>query len=80
VIVGNIGSERMMDYTVIGDTVNVARRLQEAARPGEVLISETTYQQVPNILVDPVGEKFLPGRSTPVVVYSLKGFESVESG
>lgn len=75
VIVGNIGSERMMDYTVIGDTVNVARRLQETARPGEVLISETTYQLVPNIQVDPVGEKFLPGRSTPVVVYSLKGFE-----
>ena len=47
VIVGNIGSERMMDYTVIGDTVNIARRLQEAARPGEILISETIYRIMP---------------------------------
>jgi adenylate cyclase len=73
VIVGNIGSERMMDYTVIGDTVNVARRLQEAARTGEVLISETTYQLLPKILVDPIGEKFLPGRSESVMVHSLRG-------
>jgi adenylate cyclase len=80
VIVGNIGSERMMDYTVIGDTVNLARRLQEAARPGEVLISETTYKRVSNVLVDPIGEKFLPGHPNPIVVYSLKGFETAESG
>ena len=73
VIVGNIGSERMMDYTVIGDAVNIARRLQETARPGEILISEITHQQVSNILADPLSEKFLPGRADPVVVYSLKG-------
>ena len=73
VIVGNIGSERMMDYTVIGDTVNVARRLQETARAGETLISEATYQLMPKVRVDAIGEKFLPGRSDPVVVYSLKG-------
>lgn len=72
VIVGNIGSERMMDYTVIGDTVNVSRRLQETARPGEILISTTTYKRVPNIQADPLGEKFLPGRTDPVVIYSLK--------
>jgi len=73
VIVGNIGSERMMDYTVIGDTVNVARRLQETARPGEILISEATKISVPDIQVEPLSEKFLPGRSDPVVLYSLKG-------
>ena len=73
VIVGNIGSERVMDYTVIGDTVNVARRLQETARAGETLISEATYKLLPEIQVQPIGEKVLPGRSDPVVVYSLKG-------
>jgi class 3 adenylate cyclase len=73
VIVGNIGSERMMDYTVIGDTVNVARRLQETARPGEILISEATKKSVRELRVEPLSEKFLPGRTDPVVLYSLKG-------
>lgn len=73
VIVGNIGSERMMDYTVVGDAVNVARRLQETARPGEILISAATGQLVPNVKLETVGEKFLPGRADPVAVCSLKG-------
>lgn len=73
VIVGNIGSERMMDYTVIGDTVNISRRLQETARPGEILISQATYEMAPSIEVAVIGEKFLPGRSTPIVTYTLKG-------
>ena len=62
-----------MKYAVIGDTVNVSRRLQEAARPGEILISETVYQMTPNIQAKTLGENFLPGRSDPVVIYSLKG-------
>ena len=45
-IVGNIGSERLMDYTVIGQTVNMAKRLQEHARPGQILVDENTYQAV----------------------------------
>jgi class 3 adenylate cyclase len=75
VIVGNIGSERVMDYTVIGDTVNIARRLQEAARPGEILISEAIYKEMPKIQAKPLSEKFLPGRSEPVVLYVLKGID-----
>jgi len=70
-IVGNIGSERVMDYTVIGDTANVARRLQEIARPGEILISEATYQQVPTARVKILGEQAFPGRRDPVKIYSL---------
>ncbi|MFQ5615538.1 MAG: adenylate/guanylate cyclase domain-containing protein [Anaerolineales bacterium] len=73
-IVGNIGAERAMDYTVIGDTVNVARRLQEEARPGEILISETTCQNVPQAKVGRLTEKALPGRSEPVMIYAFRGF------
>jgi class 3 adenylate cyclase len=35
----------MMNYTAIGDSVNLARRLEEAARPGEILVSESVYRQ-----------------------------------
>ncbi len=71
-IVGNIGSERVMDYTVIGDTVNIARRLQESAKGGEIWISATTHQLVPHAQVDDLGAKNLQGRDEPVNVYSLR--------
>jgi len=45
-IVGNVGSENRMDYTVIGDTVNVAGRLQQMAKGGEIVIGEQTYAQI----------------------------------
>ena len=47
-ISGNIGSAnlRRLDYTVIGDVVNTAQRLQSAAREGQILIDETSYKKV----------------------------------
>lgn len=45
VIVGSIGSNMLMNYTAIGDTVNLARRLQEASRPGTIVVSEAVFQQ-----------------------------------
>ncbi len=73
-IVGNIGSERVMDYTAIGDNVNISRRLQELARPGEILISEATQQLVSAAKVKHLGTQALPGRSEPVTIYSLQDF------
>ncbi len=71
--VGNIGSEKVMDYTVIGDTVNVAKRLQEAAGSGEILISEVTYNQVSSqVLAERRDAITLHGRQEPVVVYTVK--------
>ena len=46
VICGNIGSEQQMNYTVIGDTVNLASRLCSAARPGEIIISESVHNEL----------------------------------
>ena len=46
VFMGNVGEGEVRDFTVIGDPVNTAARLQEAALPGEVLVAESTYERV----------------------------------
>ena len=74
-IVGNIGSERAMDYTAIGDTVNTARRLQEEAGPGEIYISEAVYRHVPSAKVQLLEPKTLHGKNEPITIYSLMGLE-----
>ena len=72
--VGNIGSERVMDYTIIGDTVNVSKRLQESAASGEILISEAAYRQLQGRVQAERHEAItLHGRQEAVVAYAVKG-------
>ena len=70
-LVGNIGAE-IRTYTAIGDAVNVAARLEEAATPGQVVIGETTRIQIgPNAVVEPLGPLAVKGRSEPVHAWVL---------
>jgi adenylate cyclase len=71
VTIGDIG-EFCKDFTAIGDIVNVAARLQGAAQPGEVLMSETVYSQVADLLPEAVEHTFtLKGVSRPVSAYAV---------
>ncbi len=71
-IVGNIGSETVMDYTAVGDAVNIAKRLQEEAWPGQVLLSQATYEEAGQPAAHRLGERRLSGRSGPVTMFSLE--------
>jgi class 3 adenylate cyclase len=73
-ISGNIGSSslRRLDYTVIGDAVNMAQRLQTVAGPGQVVISEAAYAQVKESFnCKLVGEFVLKNKSQPAIIYEV---------
>lgn len=73
-ISGNIGSAtlRRLDYTVIGDTVNTAQRLQAAASPGQIIINEVAFQLVKDSFhCVRIGEVLLKNKQAPAVVYNV---------
>ena len=73
-ISGNIGSAalRRLDYTVIGDTVNIAQRLQGAAKENEIIINETAFQQVKESFnCRHAGEVSLKNKSDPMSIYEV---------
>jgi len=71
-IVGNVGSENRMDYTVIGDSVNVAARLQQMAKGGEIIIGEQTYRQIQDrFRAEKKGEISVKNKTEPVMCYEV---------
>ncbi|MFT4023781.1 MAG: adenylate/guanylate cyclase domain-containing protein [Flavihumibacter sp.] len=73
-ISGNIGSAslRRLDYTMIGDTVNTAQRLQAAAAENQILISEQAWQQIKeSFRCATVGEMKLKNKAKPVMTYEV---------
>ena len=74
VVVGAIGDNLRMDYTAVGDTSHLAARLQQAAEPGVILVSDTIARQVEGyVRLESRGPMAIRGRSEPMVVHALVG-------
>ena len=73
--VGNMGSNMRFDYSIVGDTVNIAARLEEATKDlgVPILVAESTMQAAPGFLFVPLGEIVLRGRSHRTPIYALHG-------
>jgi class 3 adenylate cyclase/tetratricopeptide (TPR) repeat protein len=72
VVFGPVADNLAMDYTVIGDTANVAARLQQVAEPGTILLSEATRSLAEGFArLEPVGPLILKGKAEPIPAYRL---------
>lgn len=72
VTVGNVGSEAHRDYTIIGNQVNVAARLETSAKAGQILISQRTYSLVKELIeVEEIGVVKVKGIHNPIKTYSV---------
>src|SRR5712691_6345832 len=74
VVVGGIGDNLRMDYTAVGDTTNLAARLQQSAPPGVILVSQTTGRLVQDqVYLEALAPLQVKGQEAPVVAYKLLG-------
>ncbi len=78
VAVGSIGSDLRMEYTALGDTVNVASRLQNVAEPGTILVSRSVYEQTqPLFEFRELGSIRVKNRVEPVEIYEVVALRQV---
>lgn len=76
VVVGTVGNDLKMDYTAIGDTTNLAARLEQRADPGTILISDSTARLVRGLARwRQVGPLALKGKAEPVTAYEVLSAE-----
>ncbi len=81
VVMGNLGASSRMNYTVIGDNVNVAARLYNVAKAGEIVISESTYAECRDAVeVEELEPVVVKGKSLPIAIYNVTALKPRESG
>jgi adenylate cyclase len=79
-VVGNVGAIDRMEYTAIGDAVNVTKRLQEKASVGQILMSRSAWERVKDrVLANPLPSVTLKGRRTATEVFELIGLKPTGS-
>jgi adenylate cyclase len=72
-VVGNVGTPELMDFTAVGDAVNVAARLQQFAHGSQILIGQATYTYVQSkIATHSIGEIPIKGRRATAAVYAVE--------
>jgi adenylate cyclase len=77
VLSGNLGSIKRMEFTVVGDTVNLAARLESRAGQGQILIGQATYDLVrEKVEAEALGALPVKGKTEPVEIWLLKGLKT----
>ena len=73
-VAGSVGTEARMEYTVVGDSVNLAARLESAAKPGQILIAGATYARVRDaVQARALGPMKVKGKEEEIDVYAVVG-------
>ena len=76
-----LGSEERLEYTMVGDTVNLTQRLQQWAEAGETVLSEPTYEALSTpVAAEHLEPALVKGRQTPVAAYRIAAANQQKEG